>query len=278
MYMKPSPSLPRPNLHRSQSVYASKRYDFPPVIKLDDDPPSSATTADRKLGHFEPTQPHFKGVYEHESVYDRKPMKGGGHSNLTSGPPSYDRNSMKTQSSKHSQVHPANRHLHHHSANSNGHHHSRGNSDSHCHPQQLGREKDRENQTNRILAQYNATNGFDSHEFNSKAETVNEVRSQVKEKRCSDDNYEVVACKEDSEYGLLAQYRHNNTNYSPRLLMPEPDQAYSRILEPLLNSKPQHQPPPYGQQHEMHSPKKHNNRNHVLELHSPQCKMTYSFH
>jgi hypothetical protein len=139
LYMKPSPVIPRTNLSRSQSVYASKRleYNQPKFESL------------RKQ-----ITPHSTGPHSHhhacndsnyESLYDRKPAAidrhnvgaVGGTNLLMSGPPSYESNFYKTYDTA-----PGHK--------SHGHniHHKRQTSDIH------------DNHANRILAQYETAKGL----------------------------------------------------------------------------------------------------------------------
>lgn len=116
-------------MNRSQSVYASKRFEYPPKF-LD-----SASTS-KKL-----TSPNPDTNYE--SLYDRKPGL------LVSGPPSYDSSYYKTFEKGHSG--------HSHGHNNHHHCHHREKSDS---SHQCSRDRERESHTSRILAQYETAKGF----------------------------------------------------------------------------------------------------------------------
>ena len=390
LYMKPSPVLPRQNLHRSQSVYASKRYDFPPVPKFhDSSAPSSVVNKTKANVNTEKTncQRHFEPDTNYEPLYDRKPVGGTGQSLLVSGPPSYESNYFKsydTAKSNHSTSshgHGGHSHQsrHHHHHGSNHPHHQREKSDS---MSQRAREK--ENQTNRILAQYGTTKGlldveskgmtkaemitgmyYESNERNQKIHEDHQVEKKLadagdsseKDKpgnpmppprfkvtqseqprqspnvhnncatpplphsygpvindlnRCSSfgkgsvcgphseskKNYELIDAKELLEFnnglcGHQSQQQRNSNNYSPRLLMAERDSTYSRILEPLLNSKhllqkqnhhaqSQHNKSHHAQQQALLSPQNphlllHGNPNGTPFYPSPS-DVTYSYH
>ncbi|CAG7787020.1 unnamed protein product [Allacma fusca] len=165
LYMKPSPVLPKTNLNRSQSVYASKRYDFPPAPKFHDtSAPSSVTNRKSTNNHSQShCQRHYDPDSNYEPLYDRKPPAGAGQALLVSGPPSYESNFFKNYDTAKSNLSTSSQHPHQHSTSSSQnhhnpnhhHHHHREKSDS----LQQQRERERENQTNRILAQYETAKG-----------------------------------------------------------------------------------------------------------------------
>ena len=347
LYMKPSPVLPRTNLNRSQSVYTSKRFEYPPKF-LD-----SASSSKKQ------TTP-LQADSNYESLYERKPGL------LLSGPPSYESSHYKTYDTK----------LHSGGAGHHHHHHSREKSDaSHSHHI---RERERENQANRILAQYETAKGFvdvdpkaalHSSSKTSYYETTEILRKhiEVPEKKLIDTSssgsesgsgntsvsgnppppprfripmqvptpqeaqqryppsgqssieitndlsrgnhnsknglleaqqhqgfrkpYEMCETKKLLEYSpghgggkvLSSPHHHPNqqhNHYSPRLLMAEKDSTYSRILEPILNSKPSplqqqqlvQQATHHKQHHQMQQPQ-------GLCAHmSPNDRLTYSYH
>jgi len=147
--MKPSPVLPRTNLSRSQSVYASKRLEYQPKFE---------SLRKQTTPH---SGPHPHHIHQHhncnetnyESLYDRKPQTmtpverlqtNGGPNLLMSGPPSYESNFYKAYDTASSKSHGHNHH-HHNTLSS---HHKRQTSDIH------------DNHTNRILAQYETSKGL----------------------------------------------------------------------------------------------------------------------
>ncbi|OXA57724.1 Neurogenic protein big brain [Folsomia candida] len=180
LYMKPSPVLPRTNLSRSQSVYASKRLEynhskFETLRKQTT--PHSTSGPHSHHGHHPYGDSNYESLYEKKSCPDNNSHPappscsettggtGGGGNLLMSGPPSYESNYYKTYDTA-----PLSERGHHHKHG----HHKRDPSDL------------RDNHANRILAQYETSKGLvdvDAHAMKShKSSLFYESEYSTKEK------------------------------------------------------------------------------------------------
>lgn len=336
--MKPSPVLPRTNLSRSQSVYASKRLEYQQP-KFDR---KQATPHSGPHSHHNCIDSNYEPLYERKSCSGgggggHTPAVGGGGGNLLiSGPPSYESGYYKTYDTAPGKVHGHNNHNHHQG------HHKRDPSDL------------RENQANRILAQYETSKGlvdvdpkaalkaqikaamyYESNEYTRKEIALAEkklidtspalanesehppppprfrmqmpIQNQQRYQppgQCSSEHsndlshsvgngnkvkdvssfpkkpYEILDTPtrklldfspNHSQPNSLPTPNSNNSGnpnnvYAARLLMTDKDSTYSRILEPLMNSKP------------LAPGSNPNGSNHCSQRMSPNDQFMYSYH